>query len=108
MGIRSNKVLWNATAAGTGSWFNLDSRFEDFAQRAIHGTVTSGDTIAIQGITKDIRITDTGSLATLDSADIATIGSYTADFADILNGNWTWIRVVKTGSTGPSKVQGNI
>lgn len=106
MGIRRNKVLYNASAAGNGSWIALDTRYEKQPTRAIQGTVTAGDTITIQGITKETKGIDKSFLTTLAAEDITTLDSYTADFSDILNGNWTYIRAVKTGTTGTSKVQG--
>lgn len=108
MGIRSNKILFNASTASTGDWYFLDARYEMVQQRAIHGTVTTGDTIIIEGITKDIRCTETPLLATLDPEDIATIQKFTGDFSYVLEGNWTWIRVRKEGSTATAIVQGRI
>lgn len=108
MGIRNNKVLYNSSAAGSGDWFFLDSRYESDAQRAVMGTVVTGDTVNIEGITLPIRCTESDSLASIDAEDITELGSYTENFSDILNGNWTWIRVTKEGTTGTAKVQGNI
>ncbi len=108
MGKRRHVVLFDASTASTGAWFDLDSRYEEFAQRAIQGTVASGDTITIQGTTRDVRGPDKSFLTTLPATDITNIASYTANFSDILNGNFRYIRVVKTGTNGASKVQGFI
>ena len=103
--IKRNKTLWDATAAGTGTAIALDSRYDKAPFRPIQGTVTTGDTIAIQGTTWDNRGPDKTGLST---APWTTIKSYTADFNDVLTGDWTYLRVVKTGSTGSSKVYGFI
>lgn len=99
-------VLLDSTAAATGSWIPLDVRYDKETKRAIQGAVTSGDTITIQGITKDVVGMDKSFLTTLETADITTLGTYTADFNDILNGGWTYIRAVKTGTNGRAKIQG--
>jgi hypothetical protein len=108
MGIRRNKVLYNAQAAGTGSWFRLDSRHEESATRAIQGVVVTGDTITLQGTTYDVKGSTANVTSNITADDIVTLQTYTASFADVINGPWTYIRVVKTGSTGIAKVQGYV
>jgi len=118
MGIRRSITLYNASTAGNGSWVRLDARYEEIAQRSVQGTIVAGDTITFQGITKDYKPSystvgtadagETAFLAALTTADITNLQSYTANFSDIMNGNWTYIRVVKTGTTGTATVQGFI
>lgn len=107
--IKRHKVLYDSSAAGTGEWFRLDSRYEESPSRAIQVFVASGDTLTIQGTTKDVRgSTPTEVLASLEADDIVDIKAYTASEADNLEGPWTYIRVTKTGTTGTGKVQGFI
>lgn len=104
-GIKSNKVLMNQTTAGTGTTFPLDVRYDLSPMRAVHGTVTTGDSVTIQGTTWDRRGPDKTNLA---SATFHNLGTYTANFTDILNGPWTYIRIVKTGTAGNATVYGMI
>ena len=107
MGIRRHKVLYDATTEGTGSWIKLDTRYEEDPQRSVHGTIVSGDTIKFQGTTLDAAdATELSSI--ISSDDISDLKTFTSNFNDTLFGNWTFIRVIKTGSTGSSKVQGYI
>lgn len=107
MGIRRHKVLYNDSAAGNGTWIRLDSRYEHEPTRAVQGVVTSGDTISIEGTTLEaIDRVDLDSIITAD--DIQELGSFTENFTDVLNGNWTYVRAVKTGTTGIAKIQGYI
>lgn len=106
--IKRHKVLFDSSAAETGEWVDLDNRYSETNERAIQIDVTSGDTITIEGITKDVKGIDKSFLNSLDEDDITTLGSYTSDDNDVLYGPWTYIRVTKTGTTGPAKVQGYV
>lgn len=107
--IKRNKVLYDATTAGTGDWVRLDSRYDVDNKRAIQVNLMTGDTIDIQGTTKDVRgMSQDDVIASIETDDITTIKSYTASEADTLYGSWTYIRAVKTGTTGPAKVQGMV
>lgn len=109
MGIRRHKELYNASAAGNGSWIHLDSRYENQPLRPFQISMNASDTIEIQGTT--LRAKDAVELATLiTSSDITTLESYTgnADVNDVIVGSWTFIRAVKTGTAGTAKVQGFI
>lgn len=106
--IKRSKVLYDSAAADTSDWFALDVRYDESPSRAIQVYVTTGDTITIQGITKDVKGIDKSFLDTLTTADISDIKAYTASEPDVLEGPWTYIRVVKTGTTGQGKVQGFI
>lgn len=106
--VKRFKVLFDAATASTGSWFALDSRYDESPTRAIQIDLTVGDTVVIEGTTKDVKGTDKSFLTTLSANEISILGSYTASDADVLEGPWTYIRVRKTGTTGPAKVQGFI
>jgi len=104
--IRRRKVLLDQTAAGNGPWIRLDSRYEDSPERAIQISLTAGDSVRIEGTTLDIR-GEGDPTDTIAAEDIAILdGSFSSSTSTILNGNWTYIRVVKTGSSGNAKVQG--
>jgi hypothetical protein len=100
--------LYNATAAGTSPWFRLDSRYEKISVRPIHFSITSGDTFTLQAIVKDVKGIDETYLNSLLSTDIATIGTFTTTSDELLEGNYTWVRVVKTGTAGLGVVEGFI
>lgn len=107
MGIKRTKILFNATTPTTGDWFRLDTRYEEDPTRPLHGTVTSGDSLDLEGTTVDVR-GETDATVGILAEDITTLNTYTADFNDVLRGNWTYIRIVKTGSNGNAKVRGFI
>lgn len=104
-GIKRFKTLYNDSAAGTGTVFPLDVRYDISPSRVLQGTVTAGDTIKIQGTTWDNRGPDKTGLASATWSDIT---SFTANFTYTLTGPWTYIRIVKTGTTGTAVVQGHI
>ena len=106
--IKRYKVLYDSSAAGNGDWIRLDNRYDISPQRIINIDLTAGDTIVLQGAVKDLKgvaqDTVTGSLTT---SDISTIETFTEDSTEhLLTGPWTYIRVVKTGTTGNAKVSG--
>jgi hypothetical protein len=109
MGIKRHRTLLETTttAAATGDWFRLDSRYEEDPTRPIMGKVTAGDTVTIQVTAVDVR-GEADPLDTITADDISTTATYTADFDDVLRGNWTHVRAVKTGTTGTTKIQGFI
>lgn len=105
--IKRHKVLLNQSEAGNGDWIRLDSRYENDASRAIQVELTTGDTVTIEGTTKDVRGGDPATVvAGLTAEDITTLKTYTETTADTLYGPWTYIRATKTGTTGNAKVNG--
>lgn len=108
MSYKRYKELMNQSTAGNSQWWDLDVRYEAISVRPIQGTITSGDTIVIQGTTKDIKGNDKTFLDSLTSNDYTTLATYTANFNDLIEGNWTYIRIVKTGANGTAVVKGFI
>lgn len=106
--IKRHKVLFDAATATTGDWIPLDVRYENNSARTIQIILTVGDTVIIEGITKETKGIDKSFLTTLDADDISVIGSYTADGELNLDNPYTYIRARKTGTTGNAKVQGFI
>lgn len=105
--IKRNVVLLDQSAAGNGDWVRLDTRYDQNTERGINISLTSGDTIEIEGVTLDAK--DAVALAAIvESDDIGILGTYTESDADVLTGNWTYIRAVKTGTTGNAKIQGYV
>ena len=100
--------LYNDTAAATSGWFRLDSRYEKISVRPIHFSITAGDTIVLQATVVDSKGIDETYLNNLAASDIATIGTFVATGDELLEGNYTWIRVVKTGTNGLAVVEGFI
>ncbi len=101
-----HKVLLQTGAEGAGPWIALDARYKKETERALQIFVTDGDTVTIQGITKDEKGSDKSFLANLGPEDISDLKSYTESTADVLTGTFTYIRAVKTGTAGFAKVQG--
>lgn len=107
--IRRNKELYDAVAAGTGEWIALDTRYEDSpTSRPIRVVLTAGDTLTLQGIVRDVKGIDKSFLDSLTADDISTLKVYTATENDLLDGNWTYIRAVKTGTAGRGLMEGFI
>ncbi len=108
MSIKRFKTLYDTqAAAGTGDWVPLDVRYDDGSEvRTLIISVTSGDTVELQGIVKDVKGMDKSFLDTLQTSDITTLATYTESDNDVLEGPWTYIRVVKSGTSGPCKVSG--
>lgn len=100
--------LYNARAAGTSPWFRLDSRYEKISVRPLHFSITAGDTFVLQATVKDVMGIDETYLNNLTAAEIATLGTFTATGDELIEGNYTWIRVIKTGTTGLGVVEGFI
>ena len=107
--IRRNKVLYNSSSAGTGEWFRLDSRYEIDPHRSIIIDMNPSDSIQIEATTVDAK--DKNDLASkIVSSDIVVLDTFTgsSEVNKILLGNYTYIRIVKTGTAGIAKVQGYI
>lgn len=100
--------LYNSSSAGTSAWFRLDSRYEKISVRPLHFSLTAGDTFILQALVKDFKGIDETYLNSLTAADIATIGTFAATGDELLEGNYTWIRVTKTGTNGLGVVEGFI
>lgn len=101
-------VLYNSATAGTGQWFRLDSRYEKISVRPIHFSITSGDTFILQALVIDSKGIDETYLTSITTDDICTLGTFTATGDELIEGNYTWVRVVKTGTNGVGKVSGFI
>src|ERR1019366_1764613 len=108
--IKRYKQLYNDSAAGTGSWVRLDNRYESISVRPLHFSITAGDTFVLQAIVKDVRGDGDGLtyLSTLLPSEIATIGTFAVTADELLEGNYSWIRVIKSGTNGVGVVEGFI
>lgn len=107
MSIRRNKFLYNAIAAGTGDWIPLDVRYEGHPEgRPLRIVLSAGDTLTLEGIVRDVKGADKSFLTSLVTTDISIIKVYTETEDDLLDGNWTYIRAVKTGTTGLGIMEG--
>lgn len=108
MGIRRYKTLYDATAAGTGSWIRLDSRYETHPTRTIRVSLVAGDTMELQGVVWDTKSIDKSFLDTIDTKYISSIKTYTQSEQDVLEGPWTYVRAVKSGTNGEGLIEGFI
>jgi len=83
--------------------------------RAANGTFTetliAGDQFHRLTLSADAAfigdITDVSLVLDVPAADIGILQSYNADFTDVVNSSWTYIRAVKIGA-GAAKVQGMV
>lgn len=107
--IKRYVQLFNASTATSGPWVPLDVRYETKPSRILTINLTTGDTVAIQGTTKDIRGPGYDQITpNLTAADIATITSVTTSGFYEVSGPWTFIRVTKTGTAGNATVEGMV
>jgi hypothetical protein len=107
--IRRTKRLYDAVAAGTGDWVALDYRYDDIAaSRPLRIVLTAGDTLTLQGILMDEKGIDKSFLDTLLAEDISTLKIYTTSEVDVLDGTWSYIRAIKTGTAGKGILEGHI
>ena len=108
MSIKRYVVLYNDSAANTGSWIQLDTRYEDYSQRTLQFTVVSTDNLILEGTTVDYKTIDKSYLSTLPASDISTITTITSTGTYTLTGPWAYVRVRKTGTAGVGKAEGLI
>lgn len=114
MGIKRYRQLFNGTtvdavsASATGSWIRLDNRYSDLEVRPINITVSGGDSIAIQVTVVDQKSIDETYLNNLTANQIVTLQSLTATGQFLLEGGYTWVRAVKTGTAAYGLVEGFI
>lgn len=108
--IKRYKVLYDATAAGTGNWVRLDNRYEVPEDRVVQAALTAGDTLIVQATSKDQKglMDETAFLAALTAKDITVLNTFAASGNYEIDGPWSYVRVVKTGAAGNGKVQGFI
>ena len=102
------KKLYNDTAAGTGGWVRLDGRYAPIINSEVQATVASGDTLALQATSVDVKGIDETYLTNLLASDITTLNTFSSSGNYVINGNYTWVRVVKTGTAGLGVVEGFI
>lgn len=90
---RTGKELFNATAAGAGSWIPLDNGYNNSYQALYSVSLESGDWVTVQ-----IRLENNGPVFTqaITSAAGATLVPIDAPAKDI--------RVTKTGTAGNARV----
>ena len=106
----SNKnyvLLYNASAAASGTWYPVSGTYGDQYQAVVQVSLNASDTILIEGTTLEAKDA-TALAAIITAADIVTIktfSSVTSGF-QVIDGPWTFIRATKTGTTANAKVQG--
>lgn len=90
MRISEHILLDDVTAPTTTEWLRLDWTAETGIQRAYFGSLTSGDSVQLQ-------------IATEDKSKVYTVNTHTTvNFGGNLQGQFPWIRVVKSGTAGPA------
>lgn len=92
--IFSIKTIYDASAAATGSGYELDYR-DDYGEctRAVVAAMNASDSLAIQ--------------VSLDDSTYVTAATLTgsATASALIAGPWRYIRVVKTGTNGTATVK---
>lgn len=103
---KNSKTLYFSSGASNGDWIMLNPRDKENV-RTIQVDMNAADTITIQATTKAAK--DKNELADIiANRDIVVLKTYTGDtsFVDTINGPFTFIRAVKTGTAGVATVQG--
>lgn len=90
--FKLRNLIDNDSTAGDKTAVELDDwKYEPRIQRLVAGTLTSGDTITLQG--------------SFDGTTFFDIQDFTAtEFTYLLEGPWIHVRVSKTGTTGVATV----
>lgn len=101
------RTLSLASGDTTSRWYRLQGTAQADKRRAIHGTLTSGDSITIQ-VTNDDLSTDRTVMDmdgnTAPTRVFSSDAFTTTSFGTILNGGWAWIKVIKSGSNGAASI----
>lgn len=87
------KLLDDVTAAGAGSWVNLDNTYNNLYSAVAATSVESTDWITLQG-----------RLERSDDALVINIASVSASGATLIDRPYNQIRAFKTGTAGKAKV----
>lgn len=97
--------LLNTASAGAGDWYKLDS-FNDGDRGISISLADTADSVQIQTTTKDLAWDDYDLATVITTADISNAGDFTgaSSFSEVLQGSFTAIRAVKTGTAGITKV----
>lgn len=91
MPVYSEHELFNDSAAVSGAVYKPDWRGGEQFERAVAGTLTSGDTIDIE--------------VSLDNVTYVSVLTFTSTtFAGTFTGPWKFIRATKTGANGAAVV----
>lgn len=100
------QILNISLAAGdtASPWYRLFSKDASY-RRAVHGILTSGDTIGLEFTNEELTTDRTAMTSTASTTNVAVspIQSGT-NFEFAYDGNFKWVRAVKTGSNGTAKV----
>ena len=105
--LNRQNLLAATSAASTGSWYPLDWRLDPGGVvRTITGTLTVGDTCILEATNEAIY--DSSGVAVSVSV-IASVTSFTTTpFVGQFSGQYSAVRIRKTGTTGPAIVNGII
>lgn len=101
----NSHVLYDASAAGNGTWYRLNRHCS--ADRGITISLAdTADSIEIQTTSKRLNWDDYDLAAIIEADDIGSAGTFTGEssFSEVLQGNFTAVRAVKTGTAGNAKV----
>ncbi len=72
--------------------------------RAIHGTLTSGDTITVQMTNERLEAEQQTLISNVSTANFAASPVQSSTVFNIgYDGNFRWVRVVKTGTNGAAR-----
>lgn len=101
----NSHVLYDASAASNGTWYKL-SRHNSEDRSVIISLANTADSIEIQTTTKHLNWDDYDLATVIEADDIGSAGTFTGEssFSEVLQGNFTAVRAVKTGTAGNAKV----
>lgn len=104
-GIKSYQLLFNASTATSGTWFNLDPRYAAENTRTIQYSMNAADSLKVE-VTTYPNVND-GVFSASDYITLTTLTGATSGSYNIV-GAWQWVRITKVGIAGNAKVQGII
>ena len=102
--LTNQNLLAVGSVSATGAWYPLDFRNDTGGTiRSFTGVLASGDTVFFE-VTNEQPVVNGVSVSV---SVVVTVSSFTTTpFSGAFVGPWTAVRFRKTGTTGPSVVNG--
>jgi hypothetical protein len=93
-----------SAAATTTEWRRMLSQNQE-GTRAIHGTLVSGDTVQLQFTNERLEAGGENMTSNAVTTNVAASPTQTAvNFELSYDGNFRWVRAVKTGANGVARI----
>jgi len=105
--VASGLAIWNNDSTAGARTVNWNYRFDERASHLVQGTITAGDSFAVESIATGYAYDPATGAATdtLVTNYVPVNGSpFTANFNLVLIGPLAGVRITKTGTTGPATI----